>query len=52
MKKRILKTKDKTKRTQIVHKTLKELVKGITKKNRHPQIDWGPDVGREILDPW
>ena len=28
--------------------TLEELVKGITKKNRHPETDWGPPVGKEI----
>ena len=28
--------------------TLKELVKGITKKNRHKEIDWGPARGKEI----
>lgn len=29
--------------------TLEELVKGITAKNRHDEIDFGPPVGREIL---
>lgn len=28
--------------------TLKELLKGITPENRHPPIDWGPPVGKEI----
>jgi antitoxin MazE len=28
--------------------TLKELVAQITPENRHREIDWGPDVGREI----
>lgn len=32
--------------------TLQELLKGITKKNKHELIDWGPDVGKEILEPW
>ncbi|MFY9822212.1 MAG: AbrB/MazE/SpoVT family DNA-binding domain-containing protein [Thermoanaerobaculia bacterium] len=29
--------------------SLEELVKGITPKNRHAEIDLGPPVGREIL---
>ena len=29
--------------------TLEELVAGITKKNRHKLLDWGPPVGKEIL---
>ena len=29
--------------------TLEELVKGITPKNRHEEIDFGPPVGRELL---
>ena len=28
--------------------TLGELVSKITPKNRHPETDWGPPVGREI----
>jgi hypothetical protein len=28
--------------------TLEELVAKITKKNRHPETDWGPDPGKEI----
>jgi antitoxin MazE len=32
--------------------TLAELLEGITPENRHPEMDWGPDVGKEILDPW
>ena len=28
--------------------TLAELVKGITKANRHGEIDWGPPVGKEV----
>jgi len=28
--------------------TLKELVAQITPENRHGEIDWGPDVGKEI----
>lgn len=31
--------------------TLEELVARITDENRHEEIDWGPPVGREILDP-
>ena len=29
--------------------TTEELIAGITDKNIHPEFDWGPDVGREIL---
>lgn len=29
------------------HYTLEELVKGITKKNRHEEINWGPPRGKE-----
>ncbi len=32
--------------------TLKELLKGMTKKNRHEPVEWGPDVGNEILEAW
>jgi antitoxin MazE len=28
--------------------SLDDLLKGITKKNRHDVVDWGPPVGREI----
>jgi antitoxin MazE len=28
--------------------TLEELVAQITPENRHGEIDWGPDVGKEI----
>ena len=28
---------------------LKNLLNGITKKNIHPGIDFGPPVGREVL---
>jgi len=30
--------------------TLEELVAQINPKNRHPLIDWGPDVGNEIVE--
>ena len=29
---------------------LKEILKGMTKANFHPLVDWGPPVGREIID--
>jgi hypothetical protein len=32
--------------------TLEELVAQITDENRHEEIDWGPPVGREILEPY
>ena len=28
---------------------LEELIDGITKQNRHPETDWGPSVGNELL---
>lgn len=32
---------------------LSELLKGYDPaKHRHPETDWGPDVGREIIEPW
>jgi antitoxin MazE len=30
--------------------TLEELVAQITPKNRHKEMDWGPDVGEEIVE--
>ena len=30
--------------------TLDELVAQITPENRHPETDWGPDVGREKIE--
>jgi len=32
------------------HYTLAELLKGMTKDNFHPEFDWGPDVGKEIVE--
>jgi len=32
--------------------SLDELVASINPKNRHPETDWGPDVGNEILPEW
>jgi antitoxin MazE len=29
---------------------LKELLKGMTRANFEPMLDWGPDVGNEIID--
>jgi len=32
---------------------LSEPLKGYDPRtDRHPETDWGPDVGREILDEW
>lgn len=31
---------------------LEDLVALITDENRHEEIDWGPPVGREILEPY
>jgi len=30
--------------------SLEELVAQITPENRHPETDWGPDVGREKIE--
>ena len=30
--------------------TLKDLLKGMTKANFEPMLDWGPDVGKEIIE--
>jgi antitoxin MazE len=30
--------------------TLEDLVAGITPENRHGEIDWGPDVGKELIE--
>jgi antitoxin component of MazEF toxin-antitoxin module len=27
--------------------TLEKLLEGISEENRHPETDWGPDVGNE-----
>lgn len=29
--------------------SLREMLKKITKDNLHPETDWGPPVGREII---
>ena len=34
--------------TQRKNLTLKQLLKGMDRKNRHEEIDWGPPVGKEI----
>ncbi len=30
--------------------TLETMLKGVTPENMHPAINWGPDVGNEIID--
>jgi antitoxin MazE len=30
--------------------TLEELVARISQENRHGETDWGPDVGKEIIE--
>ncbi len=32
--------------------TLDELLKNFDKKTQHELVDWGPDVGEEILEKW
>lgn len=33
-------------------RTLDELLKNFDKKTQHELVDWGPDVGEEILEKW
>ena len=30
--------------------TLEAMLKGVTPENVHPEVDWGEDVGAEIID--
>jgi antitoxin MazE len=30
--------------------TIDQLLEGVTPGNVHPAVDWGPDVGREIIN--
>lgn len=30
--------------------TLESMLEGVTPENIHPAVDWGPDVGAEIID--
>ena len=30
--------------------TLEKMLEGVTPENIHPMVDWGPDVGAEIID--
>jgi antitoxin component of MazEF toxin-antitoxin module len=32
--------------------TLEQLLEGVTEENKHPAVDWGPPVGKEILPPY
>jgi mRNA interferase MazF len=32
--------------------TLDQLLAGVTEENKHPAVDWGPPVGKEILPPY
>jgi antitoxin MazE len=32
--------------------TLDELLKDFDKKTQHELVDWGPDVGKEIIEKW
>lgn len=32
--------------------TMDELLAGMDKNNRPELYDWGPDVGKEIIEPW
>ena len=32
--------------------TLESMLKGVTPENVHHAVDWGPDVGAEVLDEY
>jgi len=32
--------------------TLEQLLAGVTEQNKHPAVDWGPPIGKEILPPY
>src|SRR5438132_11028545 len=32
--------------------TLEQLLDRVTEENKHPAVDWGPAVGKEILAPY
>lgn len=32
------------------HYRLSKLLAGVTKKNMHPETNWGPAAGREVLE--
>lgn len=34
--------------SRIPHYRLEDLMKGAKKRNRHPEVDFGPPVGREV----
>ncbi|MCR4285487.1 MAG: AbrB/MazE/SpoVT family DNA-binding domain-containing protein [Candidatus Kaiserbacteria bacterium] len=34
------------------HRTLDEMLKNFDKSTQHELVDWGPDVGNEILEKW
>ena len=38
-----------TLKPSVKKETLKDLLKRVTPENRHPEIDWGEDVGNEIV---
>jgi antitoxin MazE len=33
-------------------RTLDDMLKNFDKKTQHDLVDWGPDVGGEILEKW
>ena len=32
--------------------SLAELLEKVTPENVHPETDWGPSLGKELLEPW
>lgn len=32
--------------------SLSEMLRGVTKENIPEVVDWGPDIGNEIREPW
>ncbi len=33
-------------------RTLDDMLKNFDKKTQHDLVDWGPDVGKEVLEKW
>jgi antitoxin component of MazEF toxin-antitoxin module len=32
--------------------TLTQLLESVTEENKHPEVDWGAPVGKEVLPPY
>lgn len=47
---KVMKRKKPAKHARTKEPALKDLLRGMTPDNRHPLVDVGPDVGREIVE--